>query len=161
MSHLRISRLNGSWPRWSACCLAALLTACAVAESNPQLSADAQRLAQQWQTMRGKLGHFTGGAWDEQVDKWQGGKHQLMQQLLDLAWAERYDAKQLLALLGAPDRVLTPTAAEYADGLRQTNWQGHPAGELWAYEWRGQHDQLLFAVEGEQLKAAGWLLMYE
>jgi hypothetical protein len=161
MSHSRRSVLGSLLGKLVACGLATLLTACAVAEPAPQPSAEAQRLAHEWQAMRAKPGHFTGGAWDDQVDKWQGAKHQLMQQLLDLAWSERYDATQLRALLGTPDRVWTPASLGYADGLRLTEWRGQPAGELWAYEWRGQHDQLLFAVEGEQLKAAGWLLMYE
>ncbi|QLC73178.1 hypothetical protein LPB260_20730 [Pseudomonas sp. LPB0260] len=161
MSHSRRSALGSLLDKLAACGLAALLTACAVAEPAPQLSTEAQRLAHKWQAMRAKPGHFTGGAWDDQVDKWQGAKHQLMQQLLDLAWTERYDASQLRTLFGAPDRVLAPAAAEYADGLRQTNWQGQPSGELWAYEWRGQHDQLLFAVDGEEVRAAGWWLLYE
>ncbi|NQD96427.1 hypothetical protein HP532_27580 [Pseudomonas sp. CrR25] len=126
-----------------------------------QLSTEAQQLAQQWQLIRDKPGHFSGGPWDEQVDKWQGRKHQLMQQMFDLVWREHYDARQLRALLGAPDQVWTPAANEYADWLRLTEWQGQPTGELWAYQWRGQHDQLLFAVEGDQVRAAGWLLMYE
>jgi hypothetical protein len=147
--------------RIAACGLATVLTACAIAEPLPTLPVEAQLLAQQWQAMRARPGHFAGGEWDDQVDKWQGAKHQLMQQLFDLAWGDRYDVAQLRALLGAPDRVWTPAADEYANWLRMTEWHGQPAGELWAYEWRGQHDQLLFAVEGEQVRAAGWLLMYE
>jgi hypothetical protein len=129
--------------------------------SAPRLLAEARYLAEQWQALRIKPGHFSGATWDDQVDKWQGAKHRLMQQLLELAWTERYDAAQLRALLGTPDRVWTPESDGYADWLRLTEWRGQPTGELWAYEWRGQHDQLLFAVEGEQVRAAGWLLMWE
>ncbi|WP_439886816.1 hypothetical protein ACSX1C_15150 [Pseudomonas sp. MBLB4123] len=145
----------------AVCGFSTALVACAVAEPAPTLPTEARHLAEQWQALRAKPGHFSGAAWDDQVDKWQGTKHQLMQQLLELAWSERYDATQLRALLGAPDRVWTPESDEYADWLRLTDWRGQPTGELWVYDWRGQHDQLLFAVEGEQLKAAGWLLMYE
>ena len=58
-------------------------------------------------------------------------------------------------------QVHCPLQNNIPDWLRLTDWRGQPAGELWAYDWRGQHDQLLFAVEGEQVRAAGWLLMYE
>ncbi|WPC05249.1 hypothetical protein SBP02_00425 [Pseudomonas benzenivorans] len=159
MSHPRKSRKSNFLGFLAACGLSTALVACAVAE--PALPTEARHLAEQWQALRAKPGHFSGAAWDDQVDKWQGTKHRLMQQLLELAWSERYDATQLRALLGAPDRVWTPESDEYADWLRLTDWRGQPAGELWAYDWRGQHDQLLFALEGEQLKAAGWLLMYE
>ena len=161
MSHSGKSRWSHGFKHGLACGLVALLMACANAEPAPPLSTEAQRLAHKWQAMRAKPGHFTGGAWDDQVDRWQGAKHLLMQQLLDLAWTEHYNAAQLQALLGTPDRVWTPASKGYADGLRQTEWRGQPAGELWAYEWRGQHDQLLFAVEGEQVRAGGWLFMYE
>lgn len=160
MSHSRKSWVRKITRSLAACGLAVTLSACVMAEP-ATLSSEAQQLAQQWHELRGKPGHFSGGQWDEQVDKWQGRKHQLMQQLFDLAWNERYTPSQLRSLLGAPDKVWTPTEAGYADWLRMTEWRGHPTGEFWAYAWRGQHDQLLFAVEGNQLKAAGWLLMRE
>jgi len=45
-----------------------------------------------------------------------------------------------------------------ADWLRLIEWQGQPAGALWACKWR---DQLLFAVEGKWVRAAERLLMHE
>ncbi|MBS7691069.1 hypothetical protein I0E98_13700 [Pseudomonas lalucatii] len=100
MSHPRKSRTSRFLGFLAVCGFSAALVACSVAEPAPPLSAEARHLAEQWQALRTKPGHFSGAAWDDQVDKWQGSKHRLMQQLLELAWSQRYDAAQLRALLG-------------------------------------------------------------
>ena len=64
-------------------------------------------------------------------------------------------------LMGEPDRQVAPGTAEHADWLRRTEWRGAPAGALWSYHWRGEHDQLLVALAGERVVAVGWLYAWE
>ena len=56
---------------------------------------------------------------------------------------------------------MAPGTAEHADWLRRTEWRGAPAGALWSYHWRGEHDQLLVAFAGERVVAVGWLYAWE
>jgi hypothetical protein len=118
---------------------------------------DTPALAQQWQTMRPQRGHFDGAAWNDSVDRWQGTKHRLMQQLAQQAVQERWPADQLKGRMGEADRVLRGGEADHARVLAQARWQGSPAGELWLYRWRGTHDQLVMALQGGRVGAVGWV----
>lgn len=120
-----------------------------------------QRMAEEFLALRQIKGHFQGGEWNDAVDKWQGDKHRLLQQALAVILQGDYGSQQLRALLGEPDRVWSKAAPGYAQILEQTEWQGAPSGELWAYYWRGEHDQLIIAVEQDRAGAGGWLLAWE
>ncbi|WP_263145866.1 hypothetical protein [Pseudomonas sp. RIT-PI-AD] len=123
------------------------------AAESADLAADARAFA----SLRQARGYFDGGAWNAELDAWQGRKHRLMQDLLARIRQGGLDAGRVRALLGAPDQAWTADSAEYAELVRATDWQGTPAGELWAYQWRGRHDRLLFAFEEGRLRASGWL----
>jgi hypothetical protein len=139
-------------------------TAASDAAAGPARSAapsPAPALTRQWLALRPLQGRFDGAAWNDAVDRWQGAKHSLMQQLARYALQERLDADRLNALLGAPDQVLPAGAAGQALVLQQAQWQGVPAGDLWLYRWRGSHDQLVFALREGQVAAAGWWYAFE
>ncbi|HLD66151.1 MAG TPA: hypothetical protein VJA19_08910 [Pseudomonas sp.] len=95
------------------------------------------------------------------MDKWNGKKHQVMQELATQVIQGDYQAAQLIALMGRPDRVWSESDEGYTHLLQHTEWQGPAQGELWAYHWRGPHDQLLFALKDGKVTAAGWLLSWE
>jgi len=120
-----------------------------------------QALSRDFQSLRKITGHFGGGEWNEQVDKWQGKKHQTMQQLLAQVVEGQYPAGKVAALMGEPDEVWRQSSDDYAQLVRMTEWQGQPEGELWAYHWRGRHDQLVFAFKEGKLTAAGWMFNWE
>lgn len=122
---------------------------------------DTAALSRQWQAMRMQNGHFDGAAWNAEVDAWQGAKHRLMQQLAQRAGQERWTAGQLKGWMGEADQVLREGGADHARVLAQTQWQGRPAGALWLYRWRGTHDQLVIALQGARVAAAGWLYALE
>jgi hypothetical protein len=100
--------------------------------------------------------------WNDAVDRWQGEKHQVMQELGALALRHRLDAAGVVALMGAADRTV---AAEAQPAMRQqVQWQGTAAdagSELWLYRWRGTHDQLVLALAQGRVQAVGWLMAFE
>lgn len=118
-------------------------------------------LSQQWQTMRLQPGHFDGAAWNDAVDRWQGAKHQLMQQLGHQAGWERWAADKLKGWMGEADQMLHGGEADHARVLAQAQWQGSPVGELWLYRWRGTHDQMVFALQSGRVVAVGWVYALE
>jgi len=126
------------------------------AEARSATPSPAPALTRQWLALRRLQGRFDGAPWNDAVDRWQGPKHTLMQQLARFALQERLDADRLDALLGAPDQVLPAGAAGQTLFLQQAQWQGVPAGDLWLYRWRGSHDQLVFALHEGEVAAAGW-----
>lgn len=142
----------------SCLCATLLLVLCGCAQTAPAAD-DAQ--AAEWRELRQVPGHHAGGAWRQDLDAWQGRKHQLMQSLAERLLAEKPDAAGVRALMGEPDRRVAAGAAEHADWLRRAQWQGAPDGELWSYHWRGDHDQLLVAMVGGRVGAVGWLYAWE
>jgi hypothetical protein len=124
----------------------------------PTVQAD---LAAEWAQLRQQQGHFGGGPWSQELDAWQGRKHQLLQVLAERLLTERPDEAGVRELMGEPDRQLGADSAEYADWLRRTEWRGEPGGQLWSYHWRGNHDQLLLAIVAGRVRAVGWLYAWE
>jgi hypothetical protein len=135
---------------------------CAAGGAEPQVGADRARvMAAEWAQLRQAKGHFAGGEWRQDLDAWQGRKHQLMQELAAEVLAARGDASAVLALLGEPDAKVAVDQADYADWQRRTDWQGSAGPLLWSYHWRGQHDQLLVAFSAGRVSAVGWLYAWE
>jgi hypothetical protein len=119
-------------------------------------------LAAQWQALRSLRGHFDGAAWHVDVDRWQGRKHVLMQALAARALDERLARDALTRRMGAPDAVWLAGQPAHASALEQAQWRGGPPGnELLVYDWRGQHDRLLFALHDGHVVATGWLMVQE
>ncbi len=124
--------------------------------------ADIASDAQRWAELRQVPGHFNGAAANPAVDRWQGEKHQLMQRLFEHSWQQALPEAELLKLWGAPDKIWPADDPKAATLVRMTEWRGEPAGRLLAYHWRGEHDQLLFAVDEQGiLRAAGWMMVWE
>jgi hypothetical protein len=140
----------------------ALTMGCASDETQQQVNArGAAATAAEWAQLRQAKGHFSGGEWRQELDAWQGRKHQLMQGLAKDVLAARGDAPDVLALMGEPDFKVVADQADYADWLRRADWQGTPGPLLWSYHWRGQHDQLLVAFSAGRVSAVGWLYAWE
>jgi hypothetical protein len=118
-------------------------------------------VAAQWQALRPLRGHFDGAAWNADVDRWQGRKHVLMQALAAQALDERLARDVLTQRMGAPDALWRAGQPEHESATQQAQWRGAPSGELLVYDWRGQHDRLLFAVDQGRVVATGWLMVQE
>ena len=133
-------------------------------------TAEAADRAQEWRHLRTVRGHFEGGSWNEPVDRWQGRKHRLMQAWAARLLTRRASESELLRTLGQPDSLLRPADPAYASAaaaLRaDAEGAAQPAAlasrpELWLYNWRGSHDQLVLGVQGGHLRATGWLHAHE
>ena len=126
--------------------------------------------AQAFRALRRVRGHFDGGRWNDDVDRWQGRKHVAMQGLAEQMLRAHAPATQLRQAMGEPDERLQPGQAAHARAVEQAQWLTSSDSEapikrntatLWLYRWRGRHDQLAFALEHERVIAAGWLHDWE
>ncbi len=168
--------------------LASVLTSCAVytpqasaspATQNPappMLESKARRnlpydtetikaMAEEYRSLRNIPGHFGSGNPDPRVDRWQGRKHQLMQQLGQYVLDQQLSVTALEQLMGPPDRLFAPGEPHYDSFFRQIEWQApNPPttqSELMIYYFRSGHDQMLFASDNDQVSALGWFHAYE
>jgi hypothetical protein len=122
--------------------------------------------ARTFRSLRAVRGHFEGGRWNDEVDRWQGRKHVAMQRIAEQVLHDHASVQQLRRLLGEPDGVLAPRTAAHARAVEAGRWLAAPGGaatpagpdaELWLYRWRGTHDQMVLAVESGRVAGAGWL----
>lgn len=129
--------------------------------AQPGRAAAIDELAAQWRALRTQRGHFDGAAFNADVDRWQGRKHVLMQQLAAHALEQRLHSGALRRLLGTPDETWREGQGDHAAALQQARWQGTPRGTLAVFHWRGRHDRLVFALHADRVVAAGWLYTLE
>lgn len=118
-------------------------------------------LAVQWRSLRAQRGHFDGAPWNDEVDRWQGRKHQLMQALAQRAREHAAPEATLLQWMGPPDARWRLGQPEHGDAVQRAQWQGVPQGDLLVYNWRAHHDRLVLAVHRGRVVATGWLLNLE
>jgi len=69
--------------------------------------------------------------------------------------------EEMAALFGMPDNKYLDGGLIYRSIIDLTQWSNEPIGELWAYHWRGAHDQFLVAVDGGVVTSIGWLMSWE
>lgn len=143
-------------------CIGWTVFAAGACAQTPSPASDVQ--AARWRALRSQRGHFHGAAWNDAVDRWQGEKHRLMQALAQRAREQRLDRAGLLALMGAPDAQWPSAAAAPPGALDGAAWQPQAPGPdalLLVYNWRAEHDRLLFALQAHRVVATAWLLAYE
>jgi hypothetical protein len=117
-----------------------------------------QELADEFKSLRAPEGHFGGGTWNDDVDKWMGRKHRLMIELGARLGAGAYGRTRAVDLLGAPDAIAREGDALH-DLIRNRAEFERPAGgpyEFLVYHWRGEHDFLYLTVREETVLGAGW-----
>jgi hypothetical protein len=152
--HLMRARLPGLPRRHVCLALAWPAAACAQA---PGVDA----LAAQWRTLRTQPGHFDDARWNDDVDRWQGRKHQVMQALAQRAREQAASQTLLTQWMGAPDAQWSRGQREHGQALEQAQWQGTPQGDLLVYNWRARRDRLVFAVHEGKVVATAWLHDFE
>lgn len=130
---------------------AIVLCVAAVAASTADLGAEFRVLRQQ-------AGHFSGGTWNDDVDRWGGRKHQVMIALAEALGDGKHSRSEIVAVMGEPDHVLTPRDMMF----RQAYGGRDPrVRELIVYEWRGMHDFLFFTSDGKTVLGADWWMALE
>jgi len=128
--------------------IAALLALLAFCGNSCACEGDVQAWSARFIVLKTWRGHFDGGPWIAEVDRFNGEKHRLMQCLSDEAVARRIDAAQLLRWRGRPDDETSGHSLV---------WDS-PA---WVYHWRGTHDQLAFTLQDGRVVRADWRLALE
>lgn len=102
---------------------------------------DAAQWGREFVALRSVRGHFDGGAWTADVDRWQGRKHLLMQCLAAGLSAPGTPIERVVEWMGEPDSRVACDAG---------------ACTRWAYHWRGVHDRLVFSVERGKITGVAW-----
>ena len=115
------------------------------------------QLAEEFQALRHIPGHFGGGDWHDDVDQWQGYKHQVMLALGKQLGNGEYGRSQLIALLGPSDHIVTGGNPLF-DSIQSLPEYKDLTGseEFLVYEWRSTHDFLFFAISNDQIAGSGW-----
>ena len=145
-----------------------LLVACAGQTASPHGAVESAKdfcptddpiedVAAEFRSLRSVQGHFGGGAWNDDVDKWMGRKHQLMIQLGTQLGSGAYGKAKVVRLLGSPDLTAGPgdDMFDLIDTLPEFEAPS-TAYEFLIYAWRGTHDFLYFTSQGETILNSGW-----
>ncbi|NIO72284.1 MAG: hypothetical protein GTN71_25495 [Anaerolineae bacterium] len=146
-----------------------LLAGCAVRDSAPGSPTETaeyddlvmdpiEDVAAEFRNLRKTKGHFEGGTWNDDVDKWMGRKHQLMIQLGSRLGAGQHSEAEVIQLLGPPD-LIAGEGDELFDLVNSLPDFEKPATgpyEFLIYYWRGTHDFLYFTSQGETIINWGW-----
>jgi hypothetical protein len=117
-----------------------------------------QDMADEFKSLRAIEGHFGGGDWNDDVDKWMGRKHQLMIELGSRLSAGAYSKSQVIELLAAPDLIAQEGDELYdlIDSLPEFERPASGSYEFLVYYWRGEHDFLYFTAQAETILNSGW-----
>jgi hypothetical protein len=150
--------------KWPAILILILLAGCAGefgVPDNPTARAtpdSIQEKAAEFRSLRAIQGHFDGGEWNDDVDRWMGKKHALMIELGERLGAGAYSRAQAVDLLGEPDAIAQEGDALY-DQIRNRGEFVEPPGSGYVflvYHWRGEHDFLYLIVQGKKVVGTGW-----
>lgn len=116
-----------------------------------------------FQLMRNDLGHFNGGKWNAAVDQWMGKKHVLMQKLAEGMVENRVTQSKMLEWIGPADQNSNKGDFFFEQIVKSHDHQhlASVAQNVLVFYWRGQHDFLFFAFDGERLIQSGWWHAYE
>ena len=110
----------------------------------PPLNEKTLGLIKEYRELRKGKGHFSGGAWNPDLDSAAGRLVVVMTELGETIGTPGYRCDEILDLLGAPD------AKQERDGK-----------ECLVYFWRGWHDYLYFICENGTVQGHKWYHAYE
>lgn len=145
--------MRHSLPIWRRTFLALALGAVFGGVARADGISDEEALAREYRTLRLLRGHFSGGEWNDAVDRFGGRKHQVMAALGEKLGDGKHSRKRVIALMGAPDEIFLrgrPMFRQFYDG------RDRRVRELLVYHWRGRHDFLFFASDGRRVLASDW-----
>jgi hypothetical protein len=117
-----------------------------------------RQIAEAFKTLRTIRGHFDGGTWNDDVDRWMGRKHRLMLQISTLVAENDYSRSEIIQLLNPPDRIVREGDNLYNQiaALPDHRRLDFPSEEYLIYYWRGAHDYLFFTCENRMIVSADW-----
>lgn len=119
-------------------------------------SSDMKTLSKEFHRLRNIKGHFQGGQWNDDVDRWNGLKHRVMMTL-----ATKLSEKtisELMQWMGEPDRIVVRKDPDFQTLIskRKSALSKYQTEKLLIYHWRGDRDYLYFACGMETVLYSGW-----
>ncbi len=128
------------------------------AEEDPLANVPFPELVMAFRELRTIKGHFDGGPWRNEVDRWMGHKLRVMQGLRQRIEARGFGRPQLVEQLGTPDQILDKNDPMFHTFARDFNSSTENTGpvEILVYHWRGGHDFLYFVAVDEMPVDSGW-----
>lgn len=98
----------------------------------------------QYKNLKTKKGHFNGGEWNDELDKWNGKLHNIMIKLGENLGKPDYKCSDIINFLGDPDEIKKDIEEEHL-----------------IYYWRGKHDYLYFICKNGFIQKSEWYYSYE
>lgn len=108
-------------------------------------------LSLEFKRLRNLSGHFQNGSWNKEVDSWLGLKHRVMMALRAHIEQNRISVGELRKLMGEPDRILYIGGPPWDSII---SWS--EANFSLIYEWRGDHDYLVFDCRTGMVTSSHW-----
>jgi hypothetical protein len=127
-------------------------------KDTPLANVPLEEIAADFRKMRKIKGHFDGGRWNREVDRWMGRKHRLMIQLgLRLA-SGKYHKSDIGKLMDPPDQTVKKGHDLFKLITGQPGYDSLKVGprEFLVYYWRGKHDFLFFTCDNNRIVNSGW-----
>ena len=124
-----------------------------------------EEIASEFRKIRKIKGHFDGGEWKDEVDKWMDRKHRLMIELSSLISGGKYKKDDIFKLLDQPDQIVRKGDDLFKQIIHQQGrdllQKGYdlstmPSYEFLVYYWRGRHDFLFFTCLDNSIVHSGW-----
>ena len=149
---------------WPAILILILLAGCAghaglpAAPSPTDTPDPIQDQAAEFRRLRATAGHFDGGDWNDDLDRWMGRKHALMIELGERIDTGAYTRAQAVDLLGEPDAIAREGDPLYNQIRDRAEFERPPGGgyEFLVYHWRGEHDLMYLIAREQAILASGW-----
>ncbi|MGV8119669.1 MAG: hypothetical protein AB2L14_07905 [Candidatus Xenobiia bacterium LiM19] len=101
-------------------------------------------LAEEYRVLRNKKGHYNGGVWDDDLDRWGGRLHSVMVKLGQNLGTPGHGESDITGLMGEPDSIRTVKGDTHL-----------------IYLWRGWHDYLYFVCCNGKVKESRWYFAFE
>jgi hypothetical protein len=101
-------------------------------------------LGEEYRILRNRKGHYNGGVWDDDLDRWGGRMHSVMVQLGQNLGTPGRGESDIKGLMGEPDSRRTVKGGTHL-----------------IYLWRGWHDYLYFVCRNGKVKESRWYFAYE
>jgi hypothetical protein len=131
----------------------------AAAEKDNSLSAiPLDQLAVEFRRLRKMRGHFDGGPWNDDVDRWMGRKHRVMLELASRLSGGQYDKAEISCLLGPADQIVRKGDTLFGLITGLPGYDPSTAGlqSFLVYYWRGTHDFLFFLCRDNLIVGSDW-----
>jgi hypothetical protein len=117
-----------------------------------------EEIAADFRKIRKIKGHFDGGKWNPEVDRWMGRKHRLMIELGLRLSKGKYRKNDIGKLMDPPDQMVKEGHDLFRLITGQPGYDSLTAGscEFLVYYWRGKHDFLFFTCDNNRIVNSGW-----